>query len=90
MKVIIVLCAIIALLLLAAVLLFKAWRKNVQKYKDEHERAERLMYQVQLAQTEARIKKEVYDEAEKEKHKTDGLTGRDKFDAINDSLRNND
>lgn len=90
MKVIIVLCAIIALLLPAAVLLFKAWRKNVQKYKDEHERAERLMYQVQLAQTEARIKKEVYDEAEKEKHKTDGLTGRDKFDAINDSLRNND
>lgn len=90
MKVIIVLCAIIALLLLAAVLLFKAWRKNVQKYKDEHERAERLMYQVQLAQTEARIKKEVYDEAEKEKHKTDGLTGRDKFDAITDSLRNND
>lgn len=89
MKVIIVLCAIIALLLLAAVLLFKAWRKNVQKYKDEHERAERLMYQVQLAQTEARIKKEVYDEAEKEKHKTDGLTGRDKFDAITNSLRDN-
>lgn len=89
MKVIIVLCAIIVLLLLAALLLYKAWRNNVQKYKNEHERAERLMYQVQLAQTEARIKKEVYDEAEKEKHKTDGLTGRDKFDAITNSLRDN-
>ena len=89
MKAIIVLICIIVLLLLVAVLLFKAWRKNVQKYKDEHERAERLRYQAELAQNEARIKKEVFDEAEKEKHKTDGLTGRDKFDAITNSLRDN-
>ena len=89
MKVIIVLISIIVLLLLAAVLLFKAWRKNVEKYKSEHERAERLRYQVELAQNEAKIKKEVFDEAEKEKHKTDGLTGRDKFDAITNSLRDN-
>lgn len=89
MKVIIILICIIVLLLLAAVLLFKAWRKNVEKYKAEHERAERLRYQVELAQNEAKIKKEVFDEAEKEKHKTDGLTGRDKFDAITNSLRDN-
>ena len=89
MKVIIVLICIIVLLLLAAVLLFKAWRKNAQKYKDEHERAERLRTQVELAQKENQIRKEVYDEAEKEKHKTDGLTGRDKFDAITNSLRDN-
>ena len=89
MKAIIVLICIIVLLLLAAVLLFKAWRKNAQKYKDEHERAERLRTQVELAQKENQIRKEVYDEAEKEKHKTDGLTGRDKFDAITNSLRDN-
>lgn len=87
MKVIIVLICIIVLLLLAAVLLFKAWRKNVEKYKAEHERAERLRYQVEIAQNEAKIKKEVFQNAEEEKHKTDGLSGRDKFNAITDSLR---
>ena len=66
MKTILILCIVILVLLLAVFLLFKAWRKNVQKYKDEHERAERLRYQVELAQNEARIKKEVFDEAEKE------------------------
>jgi len=89
MKTILILCIVI-IVLLAVFLLFKAWRKNVQKYKDEHERAERLRYQVELAQNEARIKKEVFDEAEKEKHKTDGLSGRDRFDAITDSLRDDD
>jgi uncharacterized protein YpmB len=89
-KTILILCIVILVLLLAVFLLFKAWRKNVQKYKDEHERAERLRYQVELAQNETRIKKEVFDEAEKEKHKTDGLSGRDRFDAITDSLRDDD
>jgi uncharacterized protein YpmB len=89
-KTILILCIVILVLLLAVFLLFKAWRKNVQKYKDEHERAERLRYQAELAQNEARIKKEVFDEAEKEKHKTDGLSGRNRFDAITDSLRDDD
>ncbi len=87
MKTILILCIVILVLLLAVFLLFKAWRKNVQKYKDEHERAERLRYQVELAQNEAKIRKEVFEDAEKEKHKTDGLSGRDKFNAITDSLR---
>ena len=90
MKTILILCIVILVLLLAVFLLFKAWRKNVQKYKDEHERAERLRYQAELAQNEACIKKEVFDEAEKEKHKTDGLSGRDRFDAITNSLRDDD
>lgn len=87
MKTILILCAVIVVLLVAVVLLFKAWRKNVEKYKAEHERAERLRYQVELAQNEAKIRKEVFEDAEKEKHKTDGLSGRDKFNAITDSLR---
>lgn len=90
MKTILILCAVIVVLLVAVVLLFKAWRKNVEKYKAEHERAERLRYQVELAQNEAKIRKEVFEDAEKEKHKTDGLSGRDKFNAITDSLRDND
>lgn len=90
MKTILILCAVIIVLLVAVALLFKAWRKNVEKYKAEHERAERLRYQVELAQNEAKIRKEVFEDAEKEKHKTDGLSGRDKFNAITDSLRNND
>ncbi len=90
MKTILILCAVIAVLLAAVALLFKAWRKNVEKYKAEHERAERLRYQVELAQNEAKIRKEVFEDAEKEKHKTDGLSGRDKFNAITDSLRDND
>lgn len=88
MKTILILCAVIVVLLVAVALLFKAWRKNVEKYKAEHERAERLRYQVELAQNEAKIRKEVFEDAEKEKHKTDGLSGRDKFNAITDSLRN--
>jgi flagellar biosynthesis/type III secretory pathway M-ring protein FliF/YscJ len=87
-KTILILCAVIVVLLVAVALLFKAWRKNVEKYKAEHERAERLRYQVELAQNEAKIRKEVFEDAEKEKHKTDGLSGRDKFNAITDSLRN--
>lgn len=87
MKTILILCAVIVVLLVAVALLFKAWRKNVEKYKAEHERAERLRYQVELAQNEAKIRKEVFEDAEKEKHKTDGLSGRDKFNAITDSLR---
>ena len=87
MKTIFILCAVIIVLLVAVALLFKAWRKNVEKYKAEHERAERLRYQVELAQNEAKIRKEVFEDAEKEKHKTDGLSGRDKFNAITDSLR---
>lgn len=87
MKTILILCAVIIVLLVAVALLFKAWRKNVEKYKAEHERAERLRYQVELAQNEAKIRKEVFEDAEKEKHKTDGLSGRDKFNAITDSLR---
>lgn len=90
MKTILILCAVIVVLLVAVALLFKAWRKNVEKYKAEHERAERLRYQVELAQNEAKIRKEVFEDAEKEKHKTDGLSGRDKFNAITDSLRDND
>jgi uncharacterized protein YpmB len=86
-KTILILCAVIIVLLVAVALLFKAWRKNVEKYKAEHERAERLRYQVELAQNEAKIRKEVFEDAEKEKHKTDGLSGRDKFNAITDSLR---
>jgi flagellar biosynthesis/type III secretory pathway M-ring protein FliF/YscJ len=86
-KTILILCAVIVVLLVAVALLFKAWRKNVEKYKAEHERAERLRYQVELAQNEAKIRKEVFEDAEKEKHKTDGLSGRDKFNAITDSLR---
>ena len=89
MKTILILCAVIVVLLVAVALLFKAWRKNVEKYKAEHERAERLRYQVELAQNEAKIRKEVFEDAEKEKHKTDGLSGRDKFNAITDSLRDN-
>lgn len=88
MKTILILCAVIVVLLVAVALLFKAWRKNAEKYKAEHERAERLRYQVELAQNEAKIRKEVFEDAEKEKHKTDGLSGRDKFNAITDSLRN--
>ena len=42
---------------------------------------------VELAQNEAKIRKEVFQNAEEEKHKTDGLSGRDKFNAITDSLR---
>lgn len=87
MKTILILCAVIVVLLVAVALLFKAWRKNVEKYKAEHERAERLRYQVELAQNEAKIRKEVFEDAEKEKHKTDGLSGRDKFNAITDSMR---
>lgn len=87
MKTILIMCAVIIVLLVAVALLFKAWRKNVEKYKAEHERAERLRYQVELAQNEAKIRKEVFEDAEKEKHKTDGLSGRDKFNAITDSLR---
>ena len=49
MKTILILCAVIVVLLVAVALLFKAWRKNVEKYKAEHERAERLRYQVELA-----------------------------------------
>ena len=90
MKTILILCAVIVVLLVAVALLFKVWRKNVEKYKAEHERAERLRYQVELAQNEAKIRKEVFEDAEKEKHKTDGLSGRDKFNAITDSLRDND
>lgn len=90
MKTILILCAVIVVLLVAVALLFKAWRKNVEKYKAEHKRAERLRYQVELAQNEAKIRKEVFEDAEKEKHKTDGLSGRDKFNAITDSLRDND
>lgn len=90
MKTILILCAVIVVLLVAVALLFKAWRKNVEKYKAEHERAERLRYQAELAQNEAKIRKEVFEDAEKEKHKTDGLSGRDKFNAITDSLRDND
>ena len=90
MKTILILCAVIVVLLVVVALLFKAWRKNVEKYKAEHERAERLRYQVELAQNEAKIRKEVFEDAEKEKHKTDGLSGRDKFNAITDSLRDND
>jgi flagellar biosynthesis/type III secretory pathway M-ring protein FliF/YscJ len=89
-KTILILCAVIVVLLVVVALLFKAWRKNVEKYKAEHERAERLRYQVELAQNEAKIRKEVFEDAEKEKHKTDGLSGRDKFNAITDSLRDND
>lgn len=89
MKTILILCAVIVVLLVAVAFLFKAWRKNVEKYKAEHERAERLRYQVELAQNEAKIRKEVFEDAEKEKHKTDGLSGRDKFNAITDSLRDN-
>lgn len=89
MKTILILCAVIVVLLVAVALLFKAWRKNVEKYKAEHERAERLRYQVELAQNEAKIRKEVFEDAEKEKHKTDGLSGRDKFNAITNSLRDN-
>lgn len=90
MKTVLILIAVIVVLLVAAVLLFKAWRKSEKAYKDEHERAERLRYQVELAQNEARIKKEVFENADKEKHKTDGLSGRDKFNAITDSLRDYD
>lgn len=90
MKTILILCAVIVVLLVVVALLFKAWRKNVEKYKAEHERAERLRYQVELAQNEAKIRKEVFEDAEKEKHKTDELSGRDKFNAITDSLRDND
>ena len=86
-KVVLILAGVIVLLLVAGILLFKAWRKQANKYKAEHERAERLRYQVELAQNEAKIKKEVFQNAEEEKHKTDGLSGRDKFNAITDSLR---
>ena len=84
-----ILIVLVALVLLSggAAFFFKLWRKKAEAYRLEHERAERLRYQVELAQNEAKIKKKVFQNAEEEKHKTDGLSGRDKFNAITDSLR---
>lgn len=86
-KILIVLVVLVLLSGGVAFIFFKLWRKKAEAYRLEHERAERLRYQVELAQNEAKIRKEVFQNAEEEKHKTDGLSGRDKFNAITDSLR---
>ena len=87
-KILIILIVLVFLLGTAGFIFFKLWRKKAAAYKAEHERAERLRYSLELAENEAKIKKEVFENAEEEKHKTDGLSGRDKFNAITNSLRN--
>lgn len=87
-KVVLILAGVIVLLLVAGVLLFKAWRKQANKYKAEHERAERLRSLVEKEQKQNEIVTEELNNAEKQNHKTDNLSGRDKFDAITDELRN--
>lgn len=88
-KTVLILAGVIVLLLVVAGIFFKFWRKSCEKYQAEHERAERLRTRLETALAQEQIHKEVYDEAIQEKSEVDKLSGRAKYDAITNKLRNN-
>lgn len=86
-KIIIFLSCTVLLLGGAVFVFFKLWRKNKKLYKNEYERAERLRYQLELEQNQKQIMSEVFNETEKKNNATNGLTGRDKYNVINNGMR---
>lgn len=71
------------------VFLFKSWRKEKKCHKDEHDRAERLRYQLELKENQEKIMAEVMGDVEKKENEVTGLSGRDKYNAMSDRMRNN-
>lgn len=83
---------LICLLFLAGVFivfLFKSWRKEKKCHKDEHDGAERLRYQLELKENQEKIMAEVMGDVEKKENEVTGLSGRDKYNAMSDRMRNN-
>lgn len=84
-------CVILGCIILALgggmFIFFKLWRKKCELYKNEHDRAERLRYQLELEVNQKKIMTEVFNETEKKNNETNGLTGRDKYNAINNRMR---
>lgn len=86
-KAIIILSSVVFALGVLLFVFIKLWRKNVNKYKMEHERAERLRYELELEVNQKKIMSEVFSETEKKNNEISGLTGRDKYNAINNGMR---
>ena len=89
MKTVLIFVCIFLVLLAVCLLFFKLWRSSSKKYKEEHERCERLRYQLELKENEEKIRKEVFGDVEKKDEEVSGLSGRDKYNAINERMRNN-
>lgn len=93
MKAMLILCGVLFLLLVIFILLFVIFRNKAKSYKESYQEAQKRNeeYAAELGKAKAVewIKSDERKKTDEKIKETNSKTGRDKFDAINDGLRNN-